>query len=30
MDARMELKLEETRTFGSGAVYLRYSAGRPG
>jgi dihydrofolate reductase len=30
LDARMELKLEETRTFGSGAVYLRYSAGRPG
>jgi dihydrofolate reductase len=30
LDARIELKLEETRTFGSGAVYLRYSAGRPG
>jgi dihydrofolate reductase len=30
LDARMQLKLEETRTFGSGAVYLRYSAGRPG
>src|SRR5919106_58981 len=30
LDERMELKLEETRSFGSGAVYLRYSAGRPG
>jgi dihydrofolate reductase len=30
LDARMELELEETRTFGSGAVYLRYSASRPG
>jgi dihydrofolate reductase len=30
LDARMELKLEETRTLGSGAVYLRYSADRPG
>jgi dihydrofolate reductase len=30
LDERMELKLVETRSFGSGAVYLRYSAGRPG
>jgi dihydrofolate reductase len=30
LDERMELELVETRSFGSGAVYLRYSAGRPG
>src|SRR5918996_688474 len=30
LDERMELNLEETRSFGSGAVYLRYSTGRPG
>jgi dihydrofolate reductase len=30
LEERMELKLVETRTFGSGAVYLRYSASRPG
>jgi dihydrofolate reductase len=30
LDERLELKLVETRSFGSGAVYLRYSASRPG
>jgi len=30
LDERMELELVETRSFGSGAVYLRYSASRPG
>jgi dihydrofolate reductase len=29
LDERIELHLDETRTFGSGAVYLRYSATRP-
>jgi dihydrofolate reductase len=29
LDERIELLLDETRTFGSGAVYLRYSATRP-
>src|ERR671915_729334 len=28
LEERMELKLEETRSFASGAVYLRYSTGR--